>query len=103
MSKKTRRRRGKAPLKDDVTQITPKEEPIEAKEVEEQIVDPVAMVPIPAIRNLLLKAPSLSWKIDTTYIDKEFRKAYVELLRTLVIIFDLPYLVNQEAILTRKE
>ena len=112
MSKKTRRRKGKAPLKDDVTQITKEKEQEaiiitddEPKLSGNNIIftgDPLQGKKT-QLETVLLTAPRLPWKIDTTYIDKDFRKAYVAMLKNLVELYDLPYYVNQEAILTRKE
>ena len=118
MSKKTRRGKRRAPLKDDVTQITkpkaePKpiifqDEPIGVLKPGEFVMSDEATVATGISLNaqmetVLFTAPRLPWKIDTTYIDKDFRKAYVAMLKNLVELYDLPYYVNQEAILTRKE
>ena len=112
MSKKIRRGKGKAPLKDVLPK--PKAEPFIAKDEPESFIMP-SDIPIDSgtvvtgislnaqMETVLFTAPRLPWKIDTTYIDKDFRKAYVAMLKNLVELYNLPYYVNQEAILTRKE
>lgn len=48
---------------------------------------------------ILKEAPRLGWNFDIAYIDNEFRKKYVALLKKLVALYDLPYLVDQTATL----
>ena len=88
MSKKIRRRKGKAPLKDVLPK--PKAEPFIAKDEPESfimpsnipvdsgtanvdfsedaktLIDVVHEVSADKIKSILLKAPRLAWKIDTT-------------------------------------
>lgn len=54
------------------------------------------------IEAILQDAPVLPWKIDLTYIDKDFRKAYVALLKKLVELNGLSYNVDQTGTLTPK-
>ena len=54
------------------------------------------------IEAILLEAPTLPWEIDKGYIDIDFRKGYVALLRSLVKLYGLPYNVNQVGKLTPK-
>jgi len=61
-----------------------------------------AVVTISETEKILLTAPVLPWKIDKTYIDKDFRKAYVALLTNLVSLHNLPYSVDQTGVLTPK-
>lgn len=75
-----------APAVDEQEPTTPTLEPIVTKPSD--------------IETLLLKAPVLPWKIDTTYIDTDFRKAYIALLKLIVKTCDLPYNVNQTGTLT---
>lgn len=46
------------------------------------------------IEEILKQAPRLSYNFDVGYIDGEFREAYINLLRKLVRLYDLPYHVS---------
>jgi len=104
MSRKTRRK--KIPFKDTLPKPKaepPKEEPEPL--VHDALVAPDIPKPTPAqdvLLAILKKAPVLPWKIDVTYINGDFRKEYVALLRNLVDMLALPYTVDQAGKLTAK-
>jgi len=83
--------------------------PTVKKEATEEQQPKIKQVPMPGtptfkkqIETTLLEAPMLGWNFDIAYIDNEFRKSYVALLQKLVKLYDLPYNVNQTAVLAPK-
>ena len=113
MSKKTRRKK-KPALKASLPK--PKAEPIEQDWTSVEIPEPTEIKPTPeplvtmpsptpaqdVLLAILKQAPVLPWKINVAYIDSDFRKAYVALLKNLVNMLALPYNVDQAGTLTPK-
>jgi len=99
MSKTTRKRRSRK-KKEPIVEEPPVA--IVGVNVETgELVEPTPQEPS-EIEKILLTAPVLPWKIDKTYIDKDFRKAHITLLTNLMSLHNLPYNVDQTGVLTPK-